>query len=151
MTRLQKYACSNLIMMVWIWPFTALLTLMIVKVYGRTLSVELVTRHFAMCTYGVLIITAITTRKVFRMRKEGKEVYYDERDKLINYRAVLCAYYAICILLAVGLASSVVFLDEIGLVPFYALPTSLGGIALVVVLVYSVAVLIQYGRGGKEK
>ena len=151
MNRLQKYARDNLILILCILPFTALLTLMSVKVFGQTLSVELATRNFTILTYSILIVTVIKTRKVFRMRKEAKEVYFDERDQLINYRAVLCAYYVICIFLIVGLGFSLVFLGEpIGSIPFYALPVFLGGIALVVVLVYSIAILIQYGWGGKN-
>lgn len=151
MNRLQKYARDNLIMIVLIGPFTALLTLMSVKGLGETLSVEEVTRNFTILTYSILILTAIKTRKVFRMRKKNGEVYFDERDQLINYRAVLCAYYVICIFLIIGLGFSLVFLGEpIGSIPFYALPMFLGGIALVVVLVYSIAILIQYGWGGKD-
>ena len=152
MTGLQKFARDNLILIALTWPFAALMTLMSVKGFGETLSVEEVTRNFTMWTYCILIVTALKTRKVFRMRKEGEEVYFDERDQLIIYRAVLRVYYVISIFLIVGLLFSLGFLDQpIGSVPFYALPLLLSSIVLVLVVVYSIAILIQYGRGGKEK
>jgi hypothetical protein len=89
------------------------------------------------------------------MRKEGKNVYFDERDQLINYRAVLRVYYVICIFLVVGFVLSLGFWDEsIGSIPFYFLPVLLGVISLLVVLVYSISILVQYsceGKGEKKR
>ncbi len=84
-------------------------------------------------------------------RKDKGTVQCDERDILINRIAALAGF---------GLAYLVVGLTC--MIPFFALgpnatisvvwlPAIFGAAGITTFLVHSVAILIQYGRGGKEK
>ncbi len=97
-----------------------------------------------------LLITGIA---IFFIRKKQSpaEVDSDERDNLIKKRAVLAAFVSVWIIL---LASSIIprfIVGPDGAVPIWLLPIINVGVFYIVLLVYSVAVLVQYGRGIKEK
>jgi len=129
---------------------TALLILMFVKVNGMPLSITLVTQAFAPIITVIFMPLALNALYVVRKPKQWKGIYpYDERDRLILYKALLYVFYALC---AVFTIVSIVIPSTIGLktIPFYILPLCFSGTAILIVLVYSVAVLIQYGWKGKD-
>ncbi len=151
MNRLQKEALGNLILVIFIFPFTALLTFVSIKIHGRPLSIELVTQILFISTMLFTVANAIQqVRSVFRKRKADKEIFFDERDQFIVHNALRHTYYAICLfLIAVYILMSPYFGENIT-IPFYILPLVICGIAITVILVYSISILIQYGRGGKD-
>ena len=88
---------------------------------------------------------------VFMRKKQSQhEVDKDERDTLIEKRAVIAAFVSVWVLLfaATLIPRFIVGLD--GSIPVWSLAFINVGILLIVLFVYSVAVLIQYGRGGKD-
>ena len=85
-----------------------------------------------------------------RSTQSAAEVDSDERDKLIQNRAILVAFVSVWILLAAATLIPRWLIGIDGLVPVWVLPFVSVTILLVVMLVYCVSVLIQYGRGGKE-
>jgi len=83
-------------------------------------------------------------------RKDKGKVTFDERDKLIKRRAALA-----------GFGTSYLFVGLACMVPFFVLgpnnsisvtwlPMVFGGTGLSHFFAHSVAVLVQYGWGGKE-
>ena len=151
MTKLQKAALYNLTSIVAIFPTTVLWTLMMIKFSGLTRPLEASVGYFTILTNIQLIVAAVQARRVFCMQSDPKKIWFDERDQFINYRAVLCAYYTICCFLILGLVLSLVpVVNPTVSIPFYFLPLFLSSIALIVIFVYSVAVLVQYYWGGKH-
>lgn len=96
--------------------------------------------------YGAwLCIVIIYARK----KQDPTEIDKDERDSLIEKRAMIAAFISVWILLfaATIIPRFIVGLD--GAIPVWSLAFINVGILIIVLLVYSVAVLVQYGR--KEK
>jgi uncharacterized Tic20 family protein len=100
-----------------------------------------------LAAYGVLLGVPII---FLRKKQSPREVDKDERDSLIEKRAVIAAFVSIWILLfaATIIPRFIVGLD--GSIPVWSLAFINVGILLIVLFVYSVAVLVQYGRGGKD-
>ncbi len=96
-----------------------------------------------------LLITGISIICI-RKKQSPAEVDSDERDNLIKKKAVLAAFVSVWIIL---LASSIIprfIVGSDGAVPIWLLPIINVGVFYIVLLVYSLAVLIQYGRGDKN-
>ena len=87
---------------------------------------------------------------IFFMRKKQSpvEVKSDERDNLIQKRAALVCFVLVWILLIISyvILWHIVGLD--GSIPLYILPFIYLGVFFAAILVYNVAVLVQYGWGG---
>ena len=83
-------------------------------------------------------------------RKDTGKVIFDERDKLIKRRAALAGFGASY--LFVGLACMIPFsiLGPKASISVTWLPNIFMGTGLSLFFVTSVAVLVQYGRGGKD-
>ena len=88
---------------------------------------------------------------LLRIKQSRAEVDFDERDNSIKKNAVLVSFASFCTLLfAAGIIPSFVAGDE-GSIPVCLLPIINLGVFLIVMLVYSAAILVQYGWGIKEK
>ena len=96
-----------------------------------------------------LLITGIA---IFFIRKKQSpvEVDSDERDNLIKKRAVLAAFVSVWIILSAVTIIPRFIVGSDGSVPIWLLPIINIGVFYIVLLVYSVAVLIQYGWGDKN-
>ena len=81
-----------------------------------------------------------------RQKQSPVEVEADERDKLIMKRAVLACFVSVWVCLT---AVSVIprwFVGIDGLIPAWVITIMNLGVVFVATLIYSVAVLVQYGR-----
>lgn len=150
MNALQTQAVNNLLWMVTIFPLTALITFIDVKILGWPFSIENVILIFLCFTLGALVPLGQENLRIYRKRKEGEKIWFDERDQAINYKALLFAFYSIWIFLFAGFGLSAGFLGDISTIPFYILPLCLCSIVLIFALVYSFAILVQYRWGGKD-
>jgi len=82
-------------------------------------------------------------------KRRASEVDNDERDIYIRKNAVLVSFASFwALLFAASIIPSGVAGDE-GSIPVCLLPIINFGVFLIVMLVYSVAILVQYGRTGK--
>ena len=82
-------------------------------------------------------------------KRKPSNVDFDERDNSVRKNAVLVAFVSLWVLLfAASIIPSFVAGDA-GSMPVCLLPIINIGVFVVVMLVYSVAVLVQYGRGPK--
>ncbi len=88
---------------------------------------------------------------VLQKKQSPREVDKDERDSLIEKRAVIAAFVSVWILLFAATIIPRFFVGLDGSIPVWSLAFINVGIVLVVLFVYSLAVLVQYGWGAKEK
>jgi hypothetical protein len=83
-------------------------------------------------------------------KRKPSNVDFDERDNAVKKNAVLVSFVSLWILLfAASIIPSFIAGDE-GSIPVCLLPIINLGVFLIVMLIYSVAVLVQYCWGGKE-
>ena len=82
----------------------------------------------------------------YRKKQSPTEVDSDERDDLIKKRAVLVSFVSVWILLYAAsiIPRFIVGLD--GSIPVWLLPIINMGVLLTIMVVYSMAILLQYGR-----
>ena len=143
MNKTQKEAVANLI----IWSlclgfgFFLLVEIVFLKaIYYRF--------HLFYC---LLMVTAIVLGLLFIFRKQSpKEVDSDERDRLIKLRAALVSFVSVWILLAVVTLTCRFAVGIEGAVSVWALSIINFVVFLAAMMIYWIAVLVQYGRGGKE-
>jgi hypothetical protein len=150
MTALQKQAWGNIFVIIVVCPLlTVLTTIMCIKSVGIPFSMKLVTQAFAPCTMAIFMPLALNALYIVRKPKQWKGIYpYDERDQLIHYKALLFVFYSLCTIFTIGSILIPSTIDIAKSIPFYILPLCFSGTAILIVLVYSVAILVQYGRSG---
>ncbi len=85
-----------------------------------------------------------------RIKQSPAEVNSDERDELIKKRAVLVSFASVWILLIAATIIPWFAVGQDGSIPVCLLPIINFGVFLIVMLVHSIAVLVQYGWGGKD-
>ena len=96
-----------------------------------------------------LILVIIVGIFFIRKKQSPAEPESDERDKLIQYRAVLAAFVSVWLLLAAESLIPKFIVGADGSLPVWLLPIINVCLLYIVLLVYSIAVLIQYGWGRK--
>ena len=87
---------------------------------------------------------------VLLFRKKQGVVEFDERDKLINKRSLLAGYFVIWGFFITACIVPYLMFGPTGSIPVYIMPVILYGTFIVTMLVHSVLILVQYGRGGKD-
>ncbi|MHC4426699.1 MAG: hypothetical protein ACYSYV_11470 [Planctomycetota bacterium] len=97
----------------------------------------------------VFLVFAVTSIILLRRRQSPAEVDSDERDRLIKYRAVVACFVSVWFLLAAATLIPRFVVGIKGSIPVWLLAFVNLGVLLIAMLVYCVAVLIQYGRGAK--
>ena len=140
MNKTQKSSWFSLIMTVLLIAFGVIITSDLIgstRMPGRLLK------------FWMFLIPCYMCISFFFLRKKQSpaEVESDERDSLIKKRAVLACFISVCISLFVAGIIPQVILGEGGTIPVSMLPIINFGIFLIAFLVYSIAVLVQYGLG----
>jgi uncharacterized membrane-anchored protein len=102
--------------------------------------------------WGLLAFWLVTGIAIIFIQKKQSpaEVDSDERDNFIKKRAVLASFVSVWILL---FASSIIprfIVGPNGSIPVWILPIINLCVLLIVMLIYSAALLIQYSRGGQK-
>jgi hypothetical protein len=100
---------------------------------------------------GFMGIAGLGGLSILIFRKDKGKVTFDERDRIIKERAALLGFTAS--FLFVGLACMIPFLilgSEASISVIW-LPQIWGGTFLTSFFVHSVAILVQYGWGGKNE
>ena len=85
-----------------------------------------------------------------RKKQSPNEPDADERDDLIKKRAVVCSFVSVWILLAITSIAPRFIVGSEASIPAWALPLINLPILLIAMGIYSIAVLVQYGRGDKD-
>ena len=128
---------------------TMLLLIFSVIVYGGIIAVGKPTRITSGLFYILFLIIALCFRILLWKKQSAVEVDLDERDQLIKRRAVFACYISLWALLIAACTIPWFIVGPEGSIPVCVLPATLFGVFIIVMLVYSVAVLVQYGRRGK--
>ena len=100
---------------------------------------------FVVC--GIVGVACIL---LYRKKQSEAEVGSDERDSLIKKRAVMVSFVSTFLFLAVASVVPRFIVGGSGSIPVFLLPIINVCILVLALLVYSVAVLVQYYVGGKE-
>ena len=135
MNKAQKTAWYVLFMSV------VLLAIVVAVVVGRIPRAV-----YGLCWISIVILGLL----FFRRNQKQVEVDFDERDKLINKRALLAGYFSIWSLCLAGCVVVWFTIGPEGSIPVYFLPVVLFGLFISVMIVQAVATLVQYGKGGKS-
>ncbi|MBW8016305.1 MAG: hypothetical protein FVQ82_08975 [Planctomycetes bacterium] len=99
-----------------------------------------------LAAYCVFLVLPI----VFLHKKQSPhEVAKDERDSLIEKRAVIAAFVSVWILLFAATIIPRFIVGVDGSIAVWCLAFINVGILFIVMLVYSIAILVQYGKGSK--
>ena len=85
-----------------------------------------------------------------RKKQSPNEPNADERDDLIKKRAVVCSFVSVWVLLVITSIAPWFIVGSEAPIPVWALPLINLPIFLIAMGVYSIAVLVQYGRGDKD-
>lgn len=97
--------------------------------------------------FGIILVTSIFW---VRKKQSPAEVDLDERDNLIKKRAVIVSFVSVWILLAIESVIPTIILGDKGSIPVSMLTIINVSILIIAMMVYSIAVLVQYGWGRKE-
>ena len=120
--------------------------------------VAYVSHHFALGSPKPFIFAAVGVIAVgpfltfFVIKKDKGKVTFDERDKLIERNAHLAGFVAVYLyVIILSFLPIIIFgLEGFIQIPSKWSPGLLMGAGLCLVLGQSIAILIQYGRGGKD-
>jgi len=85
-----------------------------------------------------------------RKRQSSCEVVSDERDIIIKRKAAIASHITLWILVMSACTIPFIITDQRGTIPVSLLPPALFLTLVIVVLVYALAVLVQYGWRGKD-
>ena len=131
----------------WFCLITAMLLLIFIVIEcGGILAVGKPTRVTAGLFYIGLII--LSCFRILWKKQSPAEVDLDERDKFIKKRAMFARYFSLWGFFIAACTIPWFIVGPEGSIPVYVLPVILLGVFIIVVLVHSVAVLVQYGREG---
>ena len=98
-----------------------------------------------------LILAVVAGGTAFvHWKRRASEVDNDERDIYIRKNAVLVSFISLWVLLFAASIIPCSIVEQEGSIPVTLLPIINFGVFLIAMLVYSVAVLVQYGRVGKN-
>jgi hypothetical protein len=97
----------------------------------------------------VISLFIIISVVLLRIKQSRGEVDFDERDNAIKKNAAMVSFVWLwALLIAASIIPTLIVGDE-GAIPVCFLPVIHFAVFLIVMLVYSVAILVQYGRGVK--
>ena len=100
---------------------------------------------------ALLLFSSMVPLFIFMRKKQSlAEVESDERDNLIIKRAILVSFVSVWIMLAAVCIIPRFIVGYTGSIAVWVLSLINFAIFLIAMFIYSAAVLIQYGRGGKE-
>ena len=100
---------------------------------------------------GFLGIAALIGLSPVLLREKRGQLGFDERDQLIRKRASLAAYFVFWVVFTAACMIPWLLLETGAKIPVVMLPMMLAVGFILVQLVRAVAILVQYGWGGKEK
>ena len=84
-----------------------------------------------------------------RRKRNSSEVDFDERDTTIRIKAKAVSFFTLWALLLMLTFFAMFYLGDNGSVAAFILPIVFCGLAVFCTFTYSVAILVQYGRGSK--
>ena len=106
--------------------------------------------RFCLYLFPLIFLLYIVAGIFFLLRKQSpNEPDYDERDNRIKQKAWIAAFISVGPLFLAASVIPQLFVGLDGTIPVWLLPIVTVSLIYPVLLVYSIAVLVQYGLGGK--
>jgi hypothetical protein len=106
--------------------------------------------RFCLYLFPLIFLLYIVAGIFFLLRKQSpNEPDYDERDNQIKQKAWIAAFISVGPLFLAASVIPQLFVGLDGTIPVWLLPIVTVSLLYPVLLVYSIAVLVQYGLGGK--
>jgi len=139
----QKYAWSNLIII----AGTVVLTAAVVGILAWRSGVD--KGYDGVPLVAFLGLLGISSR-IFQKKRRKGGVNFDERDRLIYEKSLSAAHAVFWPFFVVVCIIPILIVGTRGSVPVYVLPIILGGGGVLVTVVQSLVILVQYGWGGKD-
>lgn len=96
---------------------------------------------------AVLLLLAIF---FINRKRNNAEAEIDERDRFIIRRALIATFVSICVIPIVACAVAIFALEPGSTIPIRAFPIIFYFAYIVFILIFSAAILVQYGWGGKD-
>ncbi len=96
---------------------------------------------------AVLLFLAVF---IINRKRNNAEVEIDERDRFIVRRALIVSFVSICAIPIIACAVAISVLEPGATIQIRALPVIIFLAYIIFILIFSTAVLVQYGRGGKK-
>ena len=144
MNKTQKVAWFNLAGTLLCFAFSIYIA---VRIYVlKSLPESILERSWPIIAFYGLVIASII---LIRRKQSRAEPDSDERDELIKKRAIQISFVSVWLLLGATILIAALILGETGSIPVYILTLIILGVFLTAMLIYSVAVLVQYGWGRK--
>jgi len=107
--------------------------------------------RFCLYLFPLIFLLYIVAGTFFLLRKQSpNEPDYDERDNRIKQKAWIAAFISVWPLFLAASVIPQLFVGLDGTVPVWLLPIVTVSLLYPVLLVYSIAVLVQYGRGDRD-
>jgi hypothetical protein len=141
MNRIQKIAWYQLVVIIAGLVITGAAVAVVVHTKGG----EYV--HFGLIP--LLLLAFVHFDRVFFPLKAG-QIAFDERDDMIRKKAVRVAYTVFWVAFILGCIVPYLILGPKSSISVGILPLMVFCAAIIIRIVWSVAVLVQYGRGGKD-
>jgi hypothetical protein len=141
MNRIQKIAWYQLIVIAVVLTLTGIIVAVLTCKYGMPK---------ARSGLGLLGLLGLLGFSHHLFRKKTDKIDLDERDLLIQRKATVIAYSGFWIVWVFGSMIAWGIIGPGNYVNVEILPLTVLAGGLIVVSVQSVAILIQYGRGGRE-
>jgi hypothetical protein len=105
----------------------------------------------ALAGFAFMGIVALAGFSPLIFGKDKGKVVFDERDRLIKRRASLAGFGTFFIFSYGGMVLMSLLVGWNGLISVHSVGTIFGVSAIAMWAAWAVAILVQYGRGGKEK
>jgi hypothetical protein len=104
-------------------------------------------RHWSAFVFFAIFIPAMI---LLRKKQSPTEVDSDERDVSIRKKALVVSYTSVWILFTILILILWLAFGLDGTMAVWLFPLIILEVFFVVMIIYSIAILIQYGRGGKD-
>jgi len=117
-------------------------------VYDRGISFAPVLMFTGIVIWGGLFWLFPFNEK--KVRKDKKQISFDERDQLIHKKAVMAGYVVLWLYFVAACVIAWCIVGPHGSISVNVMPLTLLGGLVIFTLVQGLASLIQYGRGGKD-
>ena len=104
-------------------------------------------RHWSAFAFVVIFIPAII---LLRKKQSPAEVDSDERDVLIRKKALLASYTSTWILFTISILILWFAIGPNGTIAVWIFPLVILEVFFIAMIIYSIAILVQYGWGGKD-
>ena len=104
-------------------------------------------RHWSAFAFFAIFIPAMI---LLRKKQSPAEVDSDERDALIRNKALLASYTSIWILFTISILILWLAVGPNGTMAVWIFPLIILDVFFIAMIIYSIAILVQYGRGGED-